>query len=215
MNQSIFSNLKVRQKEMLANFLIRGRGLDTITTIPALEGFLYGIAITPDISIYEWMISEIMYDRMIENHDEIDFIMEILLDAYTKLLEKFRLKRLKFPFKVTPEKLTSKFEWELQQWCLGFYYALKLRPHIWKLEYIDENIDDENMDEDAKPPEELIPHVLNLQIIYNLAFAEEIPEMYGEFMQNPDHDKAILAYSYFKIEEAVNSLIAYATKIQN
>jgi len=206
MKKSVFSKLKLKERERLVYFLLRGMYPESIRTIPALEGFLYGIAITPDIAINEWLISEILADRMIEDEKEIDFIIEILFDAYVKLREKFLLKRLKFPFKIIPHKLTSKFERELQQWAYGFYSALHLRPDVWKLEYMDEN--------SPEPPEELFPYLMNLQVICDLALADEIPELYKEFMENPEEDKyVVLAFVYSKIEEAVNSLIAYAQSL--
>jgi len=206
MKKSIFSKLKLKEKERLINFLQRGEDPYSIRTLPALEGFLYGIAITPEISIHEW-IREIIADRVPEKNDEMNFIIEIILETYKKLREKFLLNRLKFPFKIKPHKLTSKFERELQQWAYGFYYALHLRQDVWKLEYMDEN--------SPQPPDELLPYLMNLQVICDLALADEIPELYKEFMENPEEDKYIvLAFIYFKIEEAVNSIIAYAQSLQ-
>jgi yecA family protein len=204
MNKSIFSNLKANQKEMLANFLKRGEKPDTIKTIPELEGFLYGITITSDILPNEWL-TEVVADRVIENEEEKALIVGMILNAYHHLLEDFNAGRLKFPFKITPKNLTDEFEKIIQQWCKGFYYALHLRPKIWKLEY---------MEEDAKPPDELMPYMLNLQIISNIVFAEELPEIYEDITKNPNDIDAVLALSYVRLEEAINFFIAYAKSLK-
>jgi uncharacterized protein len=116
---------------------------DEAFTIDELSGFLYGIAITPEmIPPSEWLL--VIFSGEIPefgSRDEAQEIMKLLMDAYNQLLQEFHNGYLSFPFDY--QDLNDDYDFiKIEEWCLGFSHAVKIRGDLWM-----PNVDSEDIDE--------------------------------------------------------------------
>jgi len=125
--------LSSKKKHLLKEFLDLAENKDSVFTLPALEGFLFGIAITPSkIMINEWM--PVIFDGPLpsfENKKQAELLISNLFDSYNSYLSAFYNDKLSFPFDI--ENPTKEFLDELTDWSAGFLEALLLRPEIWHM----------------------------------------------------------------------------------
>jgi uncharacterized protein len=112
-------------------------------TIDELCGFLYGIAITPEIIMPSEWLPVIFSDEMpeFESQSEAQEVMKLLMDAYNQFIGKFNDGTLEFPYDFELIKDDDDFAL-IEDWCLGLSLGIKMRPDLWMPNQDPEEIDE-------------------------------------------------------------------------
>ena len=127
--------ITTQQKKTLKKFLAMAPDQEIVFSYEELTGFLFGIAMTPDlIAPSEWL--PIIFDGNLPakktSKDDLDAMLSCLLEVYNTLVADFQADALLFPFDLNRLK---KKDFELMYlWTAGFDEALALRPEIWEPE---------------------------------------------------------------------------------
>jgi len=119
-------------------------------TLPELHGFMYGLAITPDVvALSEW-VPVIFGGEMPVFDDEakVRHVIGELMIAYNQANDLRHAGELRFPSELgltldtgeSEEEIAEKFV-NTHAWCRGFFHAYELRSSLW-LEGV-EHADDE------------------------------------------------------------------------
>ena len=123
-----------RQKKILTRYLALSPDPDDTFTYDELMGYLFGVAITPDVILPgEWMDQifgeeKPVHDSMTQAQEMLDCLMEV----YNAFSEASRTDNLHLPFNILtlkPDQYDAVFAW-----VFGFNVALSLRPDIWEPE---------------------------------------------------------------------------------
>jgi uncharacterized protein len=111
-------------------------------SIDELCGFLYGIAITPEmIPPSEWFPMVFSGEMPeFESKTEIEEVMKHLMDAYNQFIQKFNDSTLKFPYDY--QELEPPEFVRVEEWCMGLSLGMQLRGDLWV-----PNDEPEDMDE--------------------------------------------------------------------
>jgi yecA family protein len=119
------------QKKALKNLLAMSQDPDTTLSYDELLGYMFGLAITPDMLVpSEWM--PIIFGGDLPDFsttEQMEQMTGCLLEVYNNFISDFQDNKLNFPFDI--EKLKeSQFE-TLYEWVSGFEEALALREELW------------------------------------------------------------------------------------
>jgi len=149
-------------------------------SLDQLEGYLFGVVITPDVTHPSEWFADIFGEALASfaDSDEANARFSPLQQAYNRL-NSLRLKgELHFPFDLTgadPALLAR-----LRDWTVGFDRALALRSWLWMPEEILEQPEMDEADETI---------MTCLMVVLGVAHPEKIPEIFegvgeqGEDMQ--------------------------------
>lgn len=161
-----------QEKLYLSELLSRAIEPEDTLTLDGLHGLLFGLAIIPEpIMPSEW------FPRMFgasaaefEEKDDVEKWMGSLLGAYNRILGENDEDRLEFPFDLTD--LREEYPARMQEWALGLFRAMSMRPGIWGLDRDEiEQTEDDRRITDA------------CCVIFGLARPETIPDL---FVKTPD-----------------------------
>ncbi len=133
-----------KQEKQLKKLLSLALMPEVTLSYNELTGFLYGIAITPDlIQPSEW-IPVIFGDDIpeYESEDQARQLLEVLLDVLNRHISGFQDGSLFIPFDM--ENLTDQDVDSVWEWTSGFDEALALRPECW--EEKQDGLSDEEID---------------------------------------------------------------------
>ncbi len=164
--------LTAAEKKHLKQLLAMADDPDTALSYDELQGFLFGLAMTPDlIPPGEWM--EIILGGELPVFDSMEEMQKMtahLIQAYNKYLALFEKKELVFPFEI--EKLQDSQLAQLYEWVSGFEEAIALRDELWDpAEYPDLN---------DRRKEELYHSMMTIQGLVDpveaMDFFEDMPE---------------------------------------
>lgn len=138
---------------------------ETTLSYDELRGFLYGIAITPDvISPDEWLpviFGEEILD--LENEEQIYEMAGTLFSVLNKHIAAFHDNSLFMPFDMSDIK-ENEFE-KIFEWTSGFEEALSLRPECWE--------------EQQELTEEEQDHLMNsLVVVEGIVYPEDAIDMF-------------------------------------
>lgn len=140
MRNHSFSILTTHQKEILEQFLALGTDNEETLSLTELEGFLFGLAITPElIPPSEW-IPEIFggEDPVFRGEKEANLYIKTLIEAYNAYSKAFHKDLLKFPFNIMEvNSISDDLLNEIADWSYGLLLALEMRPELWYLDYKD------------------------------------------------------------------------------
>lgn len=184
-NNQILTN---KQRELFSKLLKSVGDKEEVFTLMELEGFLFGLGITPDvISINEWL--PVIFDGKMPEFEGIEqagLLIKNLMDAYIAYSNASHEGKLKYPFpEINDENISGRLLDEIRDWAYGLILALRLRPEIWHLDYIG-NI-------------------------------EEAPEDISKFLEQinaPSIDLSTFArYTFVSLPNAVNELSNYGRKL--
>ncbi len=155
-----------------------------------LLGYLYGIAITPDlIRPSEWMpviFGEGMPEY--ENEDQAQRLIDAILSVLNKHISAFHGGTLLMPFNM--ENLTEKDIDNIWEWTSGFEEALSLRPQCWEEEQ--EDLSDEERD-----------HLMySLIVIEGVVHPDEAADMFDYISKNELEELGV-ALAESEVEKAL------------
>ncbi|MCX7991514.1 MAG: UPF0149 family protein [Proteobacteria bacterium] len=172
-------------------------GNEEAFTLTELEGFLFGLAITPEIiPPGEWIpviFAEEKPDVINEEY------IEKLIDAYNAYCNAFHKGKLKVPFSNLKESDFSEevFD-EMCEWSYGFITALSLRPKIWYLDYLEEHV-----------PDDVYEIQLSYVVAYSMVFPEETTGLFRSEDGHPCDEKTFTAIQFVSLPLAVDTLKKY------
>ncbi|MBI4848182.1 MAG: UPF0149 family protein [Nitrospirae bacterium] len=171
--------------------------------LEALHGFLFGLAITPElIKPSEWLPVAFGEEMMeFESEGEAEELMGHLFKICNILSDENHSERLFFPFDIGALKKGDIPR--IRDWTYGLYQAITLRYEIWEFgDRAEETITEEEQE-----------IVTSLGIIISVATPENIPEVFEKTGHDPeinDSDLKLEATLFALLPRAVSTVQAYA-----
>ena len=205
-----------KNKKILEQFLALAPDPEFTFTYDELEGYLFGLAMTPDVILpSEWL--PIIFDGKFPTYESKKQMVEMnecLMEVYNSLIAHFDNKTLDFPF--SEEFLTSGNMEKIYEWVSGFEEALILRDELWDPAEFPKI-------SDAKA-EELYYAMMVIQGLTDPddvteffaampeeVFKEAFPETDGEDL---DHEMRVQALLIASLPLSVSTLQSHARKVE-
>lgn len=166
---SILTN---HQKQLLTEFLALAQDREEAFNLTELEGFLFGLAITPDMIMPSEWLPVILGENIpeFENLERGELLIKNLMESYNAYLDVAHKGNLYFPFgNVQTEELSLDIINEMGDWASGFLLALEFCPEIWHLDY------DGEYESASKDIQELL---FSFAVIYGIVYPEEANRLF-------------------------------------
>ncbi len=195
-----------QQKKQIKQLLDLADNKEDVFTLAELEGFLFGLAITPDLILpSEWLPKTFGGEMAnFDSEEQADLLMREIMKAYNAYTRAFHEETLMFPFDM--EKLSSKMIDDMQEWSYGLLEALKMRPEIW---YIGYDKDYEDAAEDIKDV------IISFCILCGMVYPEEGQGLFEEKNGKPIKDEAeSLSMILRLLPSAVATLQAHGAQLE-
>ncbi len=159
----------------LSALLSRAAKPEEALTVNELEGFLYCLAITPDMVMPSEWLPAVFGEEMAEfsGQDEADRMLGHLFTAYNRFSMLKDNGKLAFPFdmrRLVEEDILE----DIEEWTRGFERAMRLRPDLWAPE------GDESEDESLAEPD---PYTASFAIVLGIANPDDIPELFPKHQE--------------------------------
>ena len=172
-------------------------------TLNELLGYLYGLAITPEIIVPSEWLSDIFGEEMpeFESEKQAKKLIDTLFRVSNDFSSAFHNEELLFPY-----NMADLDEWmpeEVEEWTWGFQKALLLRPECWLQE-----------DTPLLSDEEEEENMSSLAIITAIAEPESAHELFETAPQRGEEDDHFWASLFAILPTAVQSLQQHATKLE-
>lgn len=159
--------LTKEESSTLKNYLALAPNPEGTFTYEELQGYLFGLAMTPGILLPSQWVPVIFGDEAptFDTEDQVEVMHSCLIQVYSKLSAKFQEQKLPFPYDLN-DLDTDTIE-ELYAWVSGFEEALTLSEEVW---------DPEEFDELPKRHTEQLYH--SLMTIQGLVDPEEVMDFF-------------------------------------
>jgi uncharacterized protein len=196
--------LTKHQKELLIQLLEFAENKEEALTLTELEGFLFGLAITPDmIMMSEWM-PEIFGGEMptFDNDKQADLLLKNLMEVYNAYNKASHAGTLSFPFDM--KKLSGEMIDDIQDWSFGLLEALRMRPEIW---HIADEEGFENADEDVKDV------IYSFCTLYGIVHPDESKDLFVKHGKSLNDEAESLAILFGMLPLAVETLQAHGERL--
>ena len=184
--------LNKKQKEVFKKILEKRDGA---MNVAELEGFLFGIALTPDVIFISEYMPEIFGNEepIFESQEEMSLFVENLMKGFNDYIDAAENQKFKILVDVIKdEDLTDEYMAEISDWAKGLFSAFKMRPEIWF----------PNPEDLKKPSKEKELYTYFLGIIFSAAY----PDTLNEYLVQEDNvDKKLI---YKPIPRAAEALKA-------
>jgi uncharacterized protein len=195
--------LTQEEQEQLQSFLDFALDADEAFNINQLEGFLFGIAMTPDTFVPSEWFEAIFGEAGAEFPDQETADQQVIAMAHVleRFHQEFKNGRLRFPLLVSePDKATLA---KLKDWAVGFDRALATRAELWMP---DEVLDKEEF---STEEDELMS---SLMVVLGVAY----PERIGEVFEIDDEEQACEAWATLagQLPLAVSQLQSHARHLE-
>ncbi len=161
------------QRQLLNELLELTGDKEKSFTLTGLEGFLFGLAITPDMILPSEWIPVIFGEETPEfkTSEQLEVLIKNLMEAYNAYNDAFHKGTLHFPFNdIKVEEISEKVINEIEDWTDGFLIALMLRPEIWSPDYKNE-----------ESSEHIEAVSVSLAIIFSVVSPENMYKLYKLF----------------------------------
>lgn len=194
--------LSDHEQRQLQNFLAHAQNADEALTLEELEGFLFGIAMTPDTFVPSEWLQAIFGEDGAQFPDQ--HTAEEAMGDLARVLERFHQRfisgKLNFPVLLTdPDKKTLM---KLSDWAKGFDRALATRPELW--------MPDEVLAKQTFTAEEEAL-MSSLMIVLGVAFPERIHDVFE--LGNTEEIEEAWATLAAQLPSAVQHLQRYARSL--
>lgn len=168
-----------KEKKNLKALLSRAVDPEEAFNLEELHGFLFGIAVMPEmIKPSEWLPVAFGEEMMeFKSSEEATAMMGHVFALYNRLNSEYHKEELRFPFDI--RKLKGGDVQRMRDWTNGFYTALTLRYEYWDLG----DKDDEDLTEDE---EEIST---SLAVILAVARPEHAEEIFDRTKDSPDDEE--------------------------
>lgn len=210
--------LTKEESTTLQNFLDLAPDPEISFTFDELQGYLFGLAMTPGILLPSDWIPVIFGDLMPdfdENPEQVDEMHDCLIQVYSKMAADFQDRKLPFPFDLhdmDPEDIE-----EIYSWASGFEEALALNDELWDPEEYPELPEHtkQKVYHSLMTVEGLVDPTEVMDVFENLpdeAFAEVFPDMDA----SPDsREMQIQMFLLASLPLAVETLQNHARSVQS
>jgi len=170
-----------------------------------LEGYLFGLAITPDSTEPGEWFADIFGESLAAFPDsaESDRLFAALTETILRLQALRKVSKLDFPFDLAMQKANDFLP--VKRWAAGLDKALARRAYLWMPE---EALEKTEMDEDREA-------VMNcLLIVLGVAHPEKLPELFEGVGEDAHEIKEVWRQLLDQLALAVESLQDYADFLQ-
>jgi yecA family protein len=197
--------LTTRERSGLQDLLSHAVKPAEAMTLEQLEGYLFGLAITPDVTQpIEWFL-DIFGEAFAEfvDADQANARFACLIDVYNRLNALCLQGELRFPFDfndIDPPMLER-----LRGWVAGLDRALALRSYLW---LPDEVLDQPEMSEED---EEIMTC---LMVVLGVAQPEKIPEIFEGMEENGEDEQEVWAHLVGQLPQAVETLLEFSATLK-
>ncbi len=199
--------LTEEERENLQDLLRHAVKPEDAMSLDELEGYLFGVVITPDVTMPSEWFGDIFGEEMaaFENEREGNRIFGYLMDAYNRLNARRLAGELSFPFDI--DALGTEGMERMRLWANGLEKALALRSGIWAP---DEVLDAAEVDEDQEGDDVLTA----LMIVLGVARPDHVPEIFDNVGPGEDEIAQVSAKLIALLPSAVETLQAFASEIE-
>lgn len=193
----------------LNNVLSKGEDPQESLFLEELHGFLFGLAITPEVIMPSEWYPMVFGEKGPKFEDEQDAqrCMGHLMVAYNRMIGEANAGSLRFPFDYQTMKDQ---EYELvEEWAYGLFLALSMRPDIWGMSEEYEDKPDEEI------PEDILDVINSSSVITALALPDEREQIFEPMpgkQTNPDEELEDMLYGMLPL--CVETLMHHGTTLQ-
>jgi uncharacterized protein len=193
---------KERQKLHQLLALAEEQGSD-VFSIPRTLGYLYGLAITPEMIVPSEWLPVIFGEELpeFESEDQAKSSFDNLFRIYNRLTNAFHQGELAFPYDLTATK-----DWtpeEIEEWTYGLYRALRLRPECWFREELPLSLDEEGEN-----------HMASLAVITAIAKPERAEKVFGQMLGAGEKETDLWASLFAVLPAAIQALQDHAAVLE-
>lgn len=130
--------LTKEETSSLKNYLSLAPNPEGTFTFEELQGYLFGLAMTPGILLPSDWVPVIFGDEVpvFDTEDQVEAMHSCLIQVYSKLSADFQEQNLHFPFDLN--NMDSLSIEDLYAWVSGFEEALSLQEDVWDPEEFDQ-----------------------------------------------------------------------------
>ena len=166
-----------QERKNILQLLSRAVKPDDALNIEDLHGFLFGLAIIPElIKPSEWL-PVVFGEEMMEfgSQDEVEKMMGHLFGIWNRLQKENAENKLRFPFDLNSLK-NDDIE-RMEDWANGLYLATSLRPEVWGFD-----------DEGEQCEENITGDMQELSSAFGVIMGVAQPELIPEIFEKPGFD---------------------------
>ncbi|MFT5702133.1 MAG: yecA family protein [Desulforhopalus sp.] len=159
--------LTKQESILLQSYLSLSPNPEGTFTLEELQGYLFGLAMTPGLLLPSEWVPVIFGDETppFDTEGQVEKMHSSLIQVYSKMSAQFQEKKLTFPFNLN--ELNSEAVEELYDWVSGFEEALTLNEEAWDPEEYDDL------------PEQLVQQLYHsLMTIQGLVDPEEVMDFF-------------------------------------
>lgn len=199
-----------QEESDLSKLLASTENEEDVLTIRALHGFLFGLAIIPDLVENSEWLPHLFDEDILHQHEESEekSLLGSLFVAYNRLVHQNQDGVLSFPF---GDSIESEDIQLVREWTNGFFRAISLRPSVFGMTDGEEEVDVDDLDEED------MELARCSAIIAGFTYPDEIPDIFA------DRDGSILntipgdlsANLIAMLPAAVNKLKNYANEVRD
>ncbi|MFT5730118.1 MAG: yecA family protein [Desulforhopalus sp.] len=209
--------LTKEESTSLKSYLALAPNPEGTFTFEELEGYLFGLAMTPGLLLPSEWVPVIFADETppFDTLDQVEEMHKCLIQVYSKLAARFQNNQLPFPFNL--EELDSEKIEDLYAWVSGFEEAITLKEELWDPE------ENDNIPEQLV--EQLYHSLMTIQGLVDPAevmdFFENMPkEAFQEVFPNRDEspenrEMQVQMFLLASLPLAVETLQIHARRIEN
>lgn len=197
--------LTENEKTALKALLAHAVNPNEAMCLDQLEGYLFGLAITPDSTEPGEWFADIFGESLAAFPDsaESDRLFATLTETILRLQALRKVSKLDFPFDLSAQKSTGFVS--VKKWAAGLDKALARRAYLWMPE---EALETTEMDEDREA-------VMNcLLIVLGVAHPEKLPELFDGVGEDEKEIREVWTQLLEQLALAVESLQDYADFLQ-
>lgn len=179
---------------------------DESLTYDAMRGFLFGLAMTPDMVMPSEWLPMVFGEEMItfDSEEQGQHLLHTLMRVANDLTLRFQEATLKFPFDMenlaNPDDLLP-----IQEWVYGLNEALYLRPDCWSR-------DDASKQPFTDEQEEILSALATIKVIANPKQACNFFDT--QYEEEKNREERLLASLFIILPAAVDSLLAHASILE-
>jgi yecA family protein len=209
--------LTKEESTSLKSYLALAPNPEGTFTFEELEGYLFGLAMTPGLLLPSEWVPVIFADETpkFDTLDQVEEMHRCLIQVYSKLAARFLNNQLPFPFNL--EELDSEKIEDLYAWVSGFEEAITLKEELWDPE------ENDNIPEQLV--EQLYHSLMTIQGLVDPAevmdFFENMPkEAFQEVFPNRDEspenrEMQVQMFLLASLPLAVETLQIHAKRIES
>jgi len=197
--------LTAKERKKLQSLLAHAVKPDEAMNVDQLEGYLFGVVITPDVTQPSEWFADIFGEAFaaFDDQQEADDTFGGLMETYNRL-NTLRLKgTLRFPFDLA--NFDQPMLDRVRDWAVGLDRALALRSYLWVPE---EELEKEEI------PEEVEEIMTCLMIVLGVAHPEKIPEFFEAVARQGLDEQELWSELVGNLPLAVKGLLAHAHDLE-